>query len=185
MFCHITQAIESYKDLGWKRPFGSSSPTVTPILPNSPLNHPPKSHSYTALKSLQEWWLHHCSEQPVLFCFCKGFFPNIQAKQITIAYQNMRLPQWKALPQIQPDLLALQVWLQSCSLISTEVSDIESLSRDAKLLGEKFQCQFTSKFLQKETWGQKVNAKTTSTSKVLATVGISSWKLSDFWHKKN
>lgn len=67
---------------------------------------------------------------------------------MTIAHQNTHLPQ--ALPQIQPDLLALQIWLQSCSLISTKVSNIESFNRDAKLLGEKVQCQFTSKFLQKE-----------------------------------
>lgn len=82
--------------------------------------------------------------------------------RVTTAHQNMPLPQLKALPQIQPYLLALQVRLQSCSLISTKVSDVESFSRDAKLLGEKFQCQFTSKFLQKERWGQQVNAKRVS-----------------------
>lgn len=77
VFCHITQAIiELQKHLSWKRRFRSSSPTITPVLPNSPLNHAPKCHSYTALKSLQEWWLHHCSKQPVLW----RIFPNIQTK---------------------------------------------------------------------------------------------------------
>lgn len=55
-------------------------------------------------------------------------------------------------------MLALQVWLQSCSLISTKVSDVESLCRDAKLLGEEVQCQFTCKFLQKERGAEYVSA---------------------------
>ncbi|NWI67659.1 AFF3 protein, partial [Todus mexicanus] len=41
--------------LGWKRPLRSSSPTVSPVLPNPPLNHVPKHHICTSFKYLQEW----------------------------------------------------------------------------------------------------------------------------------
>ena len=81
-----TQRIrESYYLLGWKRPWRSSSPTISLALQRPPLNHVPKCHIYTSFKYLQGCWLsHHWGA--ILFKFsvqnnlpnqlwAKGWFP--------------------------------------------------------------------------------------------------------------
>ena len=67
---------------GWKRPLGSSSPTVNPS-PPCVLNHVMKSRVYMFFESLQGWWFRHLPGQPVPMSdhsFHKEIFPNIQSK---------------------------------------------------------------------------------------------------------
>lgn len=44
----------------------SSSPTINPVPPSSPLNHiPPKHYIKTTPLYFQRWWLHHLPGQPI------------------------------------------------------------------------------------------------------------------------
>lgn len=53
-------------------------------------------------------------------------------------------------PQVQPDLLALQVRLQACISMTTKISHIEAFNRYAKLLRQQLQCHLAGQVLDIE-----------------------------------
>lgn len=51
-------------------------------------------------------------------------------------------------PQVNPDLSALQVWIQADLRAAHKVGDIESLDGDAQLLGQQLQGHLTGQLLR-------------------------------------
>lgn len=51
-------------------------------------------------------------------------------------------------PQVHPDLFALQIWLQACVSIATEVGDVQTVYGNAKLLSQQLQGHLTGQLLQ-------------------------------------
>lgn len=52
-------------------------------------------------------------------------------------------------PEVDPDLFALQVGLQACLLVTSEVGDIQTLDGNAKLLSQQLQGHLTGQLLQR------------------------------------
>jgi len=59
-------------------------------------------------------------------------------------------------PQVNPDLSALQVWLQAGLLAAPKVGNIQALDGDAQLLGQQLQGHLTGQFLRQETHRERV-----------------------------
>lgn len=58
-------------------------------------------------------------------------------------------------PKRHPDFFALQVGLQACVIVATEVGDIEAVNGNAKLLGQQLHGHLTSQMLQHAVVGKQ------------------------------